>query len=316
MASKWLKAAAIALPAALLFGACDTTMSVKFNEDRTAEVIMDIHDTDGALTKLAGNRINCDSFKEQLKTQAKDQQTKVEDLTNGGNLHCKLSSKGPISASFKGESFKETDTTYIFDGSSLAGLKQRDLKQMKELPFPLNIKMNVEMPGEIVKTEGDVKVSGNTATIEGIDALAKGFTVEGKKNASMVSSIGLWIAIAVGAALIIGIVAWLVLAAKKHTKSADAQSYQGPETPMDGAPASMPSIPSVPQAQPSDPTGVAPAPATPVMPTQNSSAPIPGEVTNGEQPEIATAQAPEAAQAENPGTVMDGGQGNDEPFLR
>ncbi|MGV9184667.1 hypothetical protein [Arcanobacterium canis] len=64
MASKWLKAAAIALPAALLFGACDTTMSIKLNEDRTAEVVMDINDTDGALTKLAGDRVKCDAFKE------------------------------------------------------------------------------------------------------------------------------------------------------------------------------------------------------------------------------------------------------------
>ncbi|MGV9187784.1 hypothetical protein ACTOVJ_06765 [Arcanobacterium canis] len=313
MASKWLKAAAIALPAALLFGACDTTMSIKLNEDRTAEVVMDINDTDGALTKLAGDRVKCDAFKEQLKTQAKDQETKVEDLSNGGNLHCKLSAKGPISASFKGEGFKETDTSYILDGSSLAGLKQSDLKQMKNLPFPLNIKLSIEMPGEIVKTEGDVKVSGNTATIEGVDALAKGFKVEGYKTASMASHIGLWIAIAVGAALIIAIATWLMLAAKKHKKNnVGTEAYQGPDTLMNGAPAPTSSVPPVPQAQPTGPTGVAPAPATPVMPTQNASAPIPGEIADATQTEISTPQAPEVDHGEKPGTVMDDGQGNDE----
>ncbi len=169
--------AAALLPFMLLIAACKMDMTVEYKDDGTAVSSVVFEDDEG---KLNGQNLTCESLMSRMKQSFQGRSSaglnldkfRMEDLSNGGNLKCKLTQKQARQES----GLTKTSSGYVlklagnprFNSSSFRGQIQATLK--------------IVMPGKITEASGNGKISGNTVKYEGLDVIAQGAQIKAEKD--------------------------------------------------------------------------------------------------------------------------------------
>lgn len=178
--SRKLKALALIAPAALVLAACDSANSIEIKENGSMTLVMEFHDTDGMMSMLD---MDCADFEEMMQMEAgtssmPDDMFKIEDVSEGGVLGCKISADS-VTSVVDGQSLVENDDTYVFtiEGGELG--TDEDLAALSQFNFTFD----VIMPGDIVSAPG-ANISGNVASYTDITTFSEGVVVEGYKTGS------------------------------------------------------------------------------------------------------------------------------------
>lgn len=167
--------------AALALTACDTTTTLKINEDGSAAFVLDLSDDTGALTALYSDCHELLGEVEGFTGSSTDElNATVEDLSSADNFHC-LVSFASNDAAVDGETLIADGDffTLMFEDSG-EDVSTQDLAALEEYG---TFTFNVEMPGEIVEAPDASRIDGNVATFDSLSILSSGITVKGYKTA-------------------------------------------------------------------------------------------------------------------------------------
>lgn len=162
------------IPGMLLLSACKFDTTVEVHEDGTGVISMEFSEQKALLEGLISS---CDEFKDSMGDMGgAGQELTVEDLSTDDVLHCRLS----------GEDDFTTGTSLRDNGDSFTFVTEPD-PSMSDMPdtmpgMEFEMSFTVKMPGEIIEATNGGQISGNTATYTGMDWIATGFEVTGLKS--------------------------------------------------------------------------------------------------------------------------------------
>ena len=239
--------AAALLPFMLLVAACKTDTTIEYKADGTSVSSIVVEDDEG---KLSGRNLTCQSAIAQLQRAGQGRSSagldlnkvKVEDLSNGGNLKCKLTQTQTRQES----GLAKTSDGYVLKVPANPRLNSSSFRGQVKVTFKL------VMPGKITKASGNGKISGNTVTYEGLDIMSQGAEIraakgEGSDDEPSASENGTaadpvagaskndsdggfpmwaWFAIGGGAVVLLGLI--IFLATRKGKGSGSGQAYTAP----------------------------------------------------------------------------------------
>lgn len=169
--------AAALLPFTLLIAACKMDTTIEFKDDGTSVSSVVVEDDEG---KLTGKNVTCASAMARIKQAMQGRSSagidlnkaKMEDLSNGGNLKCKLTQNQSNYES----GLTKTSSGYVLKVPGTPSLNTSSLKNELKVTF------KIVMPGKVTQASGNGKISGNTVNYEGFDILAQGAEIKATKD--------------------------------------------------------------------------------------------------------------------------------------
>lgn len=200
---KRTRLAALALtPAVLILSACTLDFNMIVKADGSGTAVVDFQDDSGQLKSLG---MTCKDLTESTES---DDSWKIEDLSKGNTIHCRMSGEPSQIANFTDNHDGTITISDNGEGSSSTGGAYLD---QVDVTFTFN------MPGKVVEASGDNTIDGNKVIYKGSKVLENGFTITSQTDGSSSSGFPAWGfgLIAVGAAAALGGVVFAMRRSKK-----------------------------------------------------------------------------------------------------
>lgn len=215
---------ALLLPLLLFLTACEYNTHIKFHENETADIDMELMlSADDLGATQAPANLGCDLLSRTNDPEGPD--FTIEDRSADGNLHCISTAKAqPLKKATPGSDGSITNEDGVYTLTSEA-LPTDSAEGLQELGITPKINMVFEFPGDVIESSIG-KVEGNKVIVTEFNQLQQPLNIKAKSTAGG-SNMLLWVLIGVGV-LVLALILWLVLRKKGPQDGGQPQQFQQP----------------------------------------------------------------------------------------